>query len=520
MTTSRKLIVLVAIALLIPAGPALATEAPQNGRDVVLAGVYSDQWQAGPDVTALGEASGKRLSLVGTFHHLWESEHGMAGNTDWILEQAWSAQATPVANVEVAISASDMAAGGYDGAIRQWALRVKGWLDRGEGRSLLIAPLQEMNGNWVAYGLDPAGFQATFRKFVEIFRSEGIDETKVRWVFAPNAWSVGPFAMSEYYPGDDVVDFVGISVYNFGGAVGVWTGLAESGLGALDMIRGFAPTKPYLLTQVGSSTSGGDRDAWLRDLFAVTAADANVVGLIYFNFNKETDWKVWDGANVAPGWLDGMQMPSTVYSWPLRSWFQPGPVPFSPYQGRFIDDDSFSAQADIEWLARKGVVQGCAVDQFCPGQWVTRGELASVLARALALPPSPTDRFADDNGLPYEAHINALAAAGITTGCGPEAFCPDALVSRGQLASLLVAALDLPVRASVQFADTADSPFLTAINSIVAAGISDGCGLDQFCPRDAVSRVQMASFLRRGLETLPQDPCRCALWPFWRQSLS
>ncbi|CAN5319184.1 hypothetical protein BH18ACT5_BH18ACT5_11410 [soil metagenome] len=520
MKARSLLAVAVAWGLTLLALPAAATEAPSNGRDVVLAGVYSDQWNAGADVTALGQASGKRVSLVGTFHHLWESEHGVESNTDWLLEQAWSAQATPVANVEVAISAYDMAAGGYDAAIRQWALRVKGWLDRGEGRSLLIAPLQEMNGNWVAYGQDPGNFHITFHKFVDIFRSEGMDETKVRWVFAPNSWSVGRHSMAEYYPGGDLVDLVGISVYNFGAQAGVWTGVFESGMAAIDSVRSFAPTKPYLITQVGSSTAGGDRDAWLRELFAVAVTDPNVVGLIYFNFIKETDWKVWDGSAPAQGWTDGMQMPGTEYRWPLTTWFQAGPLPFSPYQGRFIDDDTTGNQGDIEWLARLGVVAGCTADQFCPSNWVTRGELASFLVRTLGLKTTSADFFIDDDGSAHEGAINSLAQAGITTGCLPDRFCPDNLVSRGQLAFFLASALELPAQATIQFVDTHDSKYLAEINSIVAAGIGTGCAADQFCPLDAVSRGQIASFLRRGIEAVFRPDCRCSPWPNSEPSLN
>ena len=514
--TPKLLAALLATWLVALASPALATEAPTDGRDLVLAGVYSDQWQSGSDVTALNEASGKRVSLVGTFHHLWESEHGVDSNTDWLLEQAWSAQATPVANVEVAISAFDMAAGGYDPAIRQWALRVKGWLDRGEGRSLLIAPLQEMNSNWVPYGQDPGNYQIAFRKFVEIFRSEGMDETKVRWVFAPNAWSVGRHSMAEYYPGDDVVDLIGISVYNFGANVGVWTGVFESGMAAIETVRGFAPTKPYLITQIGSSTSGGDRDAWLREMFAFTATDPNVVGLIYFNFNKETDWKVWDGIATAPGWHDGMQMPTTEYRWPLTSWFEPGPLPFSPYRGMFTDDEKLGSEADIEWLARRGVVNGCTTGQFCPDQWVTRGEAATLLARALDLPQGRSDWFLDDDGLPNESDINAVADAGISQGCATGAFCPHDLVSRDEVAALVVSALDLPIQASVPFTDAVESPFAGAIHAVVAAGIAEGCAVDRFCPGDAVNRAQMATILRKSIEARDDDTCRCLEWSHHR----
>lgn len=60
---------------------------------------------------------------------------------------------------------------------------------------------------------------------------------------------------------------------------------------------------------------------------------------------------------------------------------------------------------------------------------------------------SSTDWFADDNGHLFEADINALASAGITRGCNPPEntkFCPDALMTRGEMAAFLSRALNLP----------------------------------------------------------------------------
>jgi hypothetical protein len=94
----------------------------------------------------------------------------------------------------------------------------------------------------------------------------------------------------------------------------------------------------------------------------------------------------------------------------------------------------------------------------------------------------------------------------------PERFCPDNLISRGQLAYFLVEALDLPFQATVQFADTYDSPYREAINSVVAAGLGGGCGTDLFCPRDAVNRAQVATFMRLALERVQADICTCLLW--------
>jgi hypothetical protein len=85
---------------------------------------------------------------------------------------------------------------------------------------------------------------------------------------------------------------------------------------------------------------------------------------------------------------------------------------------------------------------------FCPGDPVTRGQMAALLVRAFDYPPTDpfADWFADDNDSEFEAEIEALAAAGITLGCNPpynDRFCPGAPVTRGQIASFLVRLLDL-----------------------------------------------------------------------------
>ena len=63
--------------------------------------------------------------------------------------------------------------------------------------------------------------------------------------------------------------------------------------------------------------------------------------------------------------------------------------------------------------------------------------MASFLSRALDLPATLSDSFGDDEASSHEAAINRLAAAGITSGCGPGRFCPDGIVTRGQMAAFL-----------------------------------------------------------------------------------
>ena len=64
-----------------------------------------------------------------------------------------------------------------------------------------------------------------------------------------------------------------------------------------------------------------------------------------------------------------------------------------PPGGTFIDDDGLVHEPDIEAIFAAGITQGCSATQFCPGQAVTRGQMAAVLNRGLDLPPATTSPF-------------------------------------------------------------------------------------------------------------------------------
>ena len=103
--------------------------------------------------------------------------------------------------------------------------------------------------------------------------------------------------------------------------------------------------------------------------------------------------------------------------------------------------------AHVERLAELGIVSGCSRSPsgFCPQNPVTRAEMATLLARAFELQPDVPSVFEDINRQgPHADSIDAVAAAGITMGCGtePDRFCPDDPVTRGQAATLINRARD------------------------------------------------------------------------------
>ncbi len=200
-----------------------------------------------------------------------------------------------------------------------------------------------------------------------------------------------------------------------------------------------------------------------------------------------------------------------------------GAAPLPP-GGTFRDDDGNIHEGSIEAIAAAGITRGCnppVNDRFCPSDSVTRGAMAAFMVRALDLGPAATDYFSDDADSVFEANINSLASAGITKGCNPpgnDRFCPDDVVTRGQMAAFLVRAYGYTDDGGGdRFVDDDQSVFADAIDRLATAGITKGCNPPEntmFCPTRPVRRDEMASFLTRagGLEPVT-PPERCSILP-------
>lgn len=175
----------------------------------------------------------------------------------------------------------------------------------------------------------------------------------------------------------------------------------------------------------------------------------------------------------------------------------------------FGDDDGSLHEGSIEAIAKADITRGCNPpqnDEFCPDRDLKRGEMAAFLVRALDLPNTDADHFDDDEGSPFERDINRLAEAGITKGCNPpenDEFCSDESITRGQMAAFLARALSLSDAGGDTFNDDDGSTFENDIERIAAKGITRGCNPptnDRYCPDDATTRDEMATFLTRALD--------------------
>ncbi len=164
----------------------------------------------------------------------------------------------------------------------------------------------------------------------------------------------------------------------------------------------------------------------------------------------------------------------------------------------FTDIGPSPFKAEINWLVESEITVGCSASRFCPRAAVTREQMASFLRRVTGIPARADGYFTDVASSIHRADINGIAAANVAVGCSHVRYCPTVAVTRGQMASFLARTLSLPVAGRDYFSDDNGTTHEGAINSLAAAGVTGGCATGRFCPHAPVTREQMAGFLYRA----------------------
>lgn len=167
---------------------------------------------------------------------------------------------------------------------------------------VLIRFAHEFDGYWFPWGIGrftnvPETFIAAWRHIWDIFRGpEGLAPNAL-FVWSPLGGSSAA-KMNELWPGDQYVDYIGMTAFNWAGfhtdAKGQpveWKSLPRI---VDNRLKGFRdlPTKPIIITELGSHFEGGDKAAWITDGYtALVQRYPQIVGAIYFNvdMNKVND---------------------------------------------------------------------------------------------------------------------------------------------------------------------------------------------------------------------------------------
>ena len=174
--------------------------------------------------------------------------------------------------------------------------------------------------------------------------------------------------------------------------------------------------------------------------------------------------------------------------------------------GRFTDDDGSKYEKAIEAVAAAGVMTGCSTRTFCPKTVVTKGKLAVYLARALKLKKTVKTSFRDVPSS-IATRVKQVVAAKIMKGCSATKFCPNTSITRGRMADLIVKGLHLTATGKGKFKDVSKRhPLAKAIDRLATAGLAVTCATGKFCPDRKITRAETAAFLAKVMARTTVTP--------------
>jgi hypothetical protein len=194
-----------------------------------------------------------------------------------------------------------------------------------------------------------------------------------------------------------------------------------------------------------------------------------------------------------------------------------------PEDNPFTDVDESNVHFDnILCLLASEVTTGTSATTYNPSGQVSRAQMSSFIARMIdklfelsngtttPLPAAPAEsEFTDLAGTePHTDNINRLAEADVVEGTGGGLFNPTGNVSRAQMASFIIRALEFATGLDLSSDENffSDDDTATAhednIDALAALGIAIGDGQESYNPTGDVSRAQMASFIIRAFAEL------------------
>jgi hypothetical protein len=225
---------------------------------------------------------------------------------------SWASGSTPIKVDQPDFQLGDVINGTYDSYIRSVADSARNW-----GHPFFLRFNWEMTGDWFpwaegANGNTPGQYVAAWRHVHDIFTSAGA--TNATWVWCP---LVDPHntlhALRSTYPGNAYVDWTCLDGYNWGAApVNPHRWKSFNKIFEKDytrVIKKIARRKPMILAELGSNSAGGNKAAWITNMFKRLKTDyRRVRGIIWFDVvDRNIDWPLETSPSAAAAFGKGVR---------------------------------------------------------------------------------------------------------------------------------------------------------------------------------------------------------------------
>jgi hypothetical protein len=180
------------------------------------------------------------------------------------------------------------------------------------GKLIYLRPMQEVNltvGEWKWSDQPPADFINAFRRIAGIFRRYA-PNAKIEWNLANS--NAGKHTFSEFNPGVDHYDYVGMDGYNWGTSMpwSKWQSFDE----VFSPVYAYVKTlnKQVIISEYGCARDGGDKNAWIADAFNQVRISGKynlVFMMLYFDVeNKPNYFDIDSGGRT--GYNQAISFPS------------------------------------------------------------------------------------------------------------------------------------------------------------------------------------------------------------------
>ncbi|MDK1103210.1 MAG: S-layer homology domain-containing protein [Actinomycetota bacterium] len=175
------------------------------------------------------------------------------------------------------------------------------------------------------------------------------------------------------------------------------------------------------------------------------------------------------------------------------------------YEWPFIDDEGSYAVTEIEEMWDRGITEGCDWNLFCPNDLLTRAQLVTLIARSMTETvdwPLHQGSYSDvAPGQWYTGPIEYLVQQGVLPGGGGE-FGVHEPATRAMVVDVMMNAIGDTAYPPYQgyFSDVAEAEWFTQkIERAHQLGIALGYPDGTFRPHATLTREEAAAFLMRGL---------------------
>lgn len=225
----------------------------------------------------------------------------------WEPWDSWSG-----AEQQAAFTLKQLNSGRYDALVDRWARQIKSY-----GGPVLIRFAPEMNGTWRPWSVGVSGntakqYISAWRRVVTRMRAQGA--LNVGWVWNPYVEVGGSSPMMATYPGSSYVDYTALDGYNWGSTrPWGWQSYDDIFASSVRLLKAKAPGKPWLIAEIGCAPGAG-KPAWIAATMAQAQAEG-AVGVVWFEFNKETDWRLAADPELAAATAGVL----ADYGWLMRS---------------------------------------------------------------------------------------------------------------------------------------------------------------------------------------------------------